>query len=56
MRCEIQSASGACAQVVLGGPQEGVTANQSLAVYYAYLKRIRLQSRATALSWSLVWA
>ena len=25
LRCEIQSASGACAQVVLGGPQEGVT-------------------------------
>ena len=25
LRCEIQSASGGCAQVVLGGPQEGVT-------------------------------
>ncbi len=23
LRCEIQTASGACAQVVLGGPQEG---------------------------------
>ena len=26
IRCEIQTASGACAQVVLGGPQEGMPA------------------------------
>lgn len=53
LRCEIQSASGGCAKVVLGGPQEGVTAHQSLAVCHAGLC---LQSKASALSLSLVWA